>query len=196
MAAVGIATATAGIMVGTVTLTGIGLVMTEIVEFLSAGNIVIMLMLVGVICIILGTGLPTTASYVVVATLMAPVVVELAAENDLAVPLIAVHMFVFYFGLMADVSPPVGLAAYAAAAIAGADPMRVGWQGTWYEFRTRAAALHLHLQPGNPADRHRRAVASSSSWSAARRWPWWPSWRRCRASSSPATAGGRRRCCC
>jgi hypothetical protein len=67
---------------------------------------------------------------------MAPVVVALAAENDLAVPLIAVHMFVFYFGLMADVSPPVGLAAYAAAAIAGADPMRVGWQGTWYEFRT------------------------------------------------------------
>ena len=136
MAAVGIATATAGIMVGTVTLTGIGLVMAEIVEFLSQGNIVIMLVLVGVICIVLGTGLPTTASYVVVATLMAPVVVELAAENDLAVPLIAVHLFVFYFGLMADVSPPVGLAAYAAAAIAGADPMRVGWQGTWYEFRT------------------------------------------------------------
>jgi len=136
MAAVGIATAAAGIIVGTVTLTGIGLVMAEIVEFLSQGNIVAMLLLVGVICIILGTGLPTTASYVVVATLMAPVVVELAAENDLAVPLIAVHMFVFYFGLMADVSPPVGLAAYAAAAIAGADPMRVGWQGTWYEFRT------------------------------------------------------------
>ena len=136
MAAVGIATATAGIMVGTVTLTGIGLVMTEIVELLSGGNIVIMLVLVGVICIILGTGLPTTASYVVVATLMAPVVVELAAQNDLAVPLIAVHMFVFYFGLIADVSPPVGLAAYAAAAIAGADPMRVGWQGSWYELRT------------------------------------------------------------
>jgi hypothetical protein len=110
--------------------------MTEIVEFLSGGNIVIMLLLVGVICIVLGTGLPTTASYVVVATLMAPVVVELAAQNDLAVPLIAVHMFVFYFGLMADVSPPVGLAAYAAGAIAGADPMRVGWQGTWYELRT------------------------------------------------------------
>ncbi len=67
---------------------------------------------------------------------MAPVVVEIAAENDLAVPLIAVHMFVFYFGLMADVSPPVGLAAYAAAAIAGADPMKVGWQGTFYELRT------------------------------------------------------------
>ncbi len=136
MTGVGIATATAGILVGAVTLTGVGLVMTEIVEFLSGGSIVLMLLLVAVICIILGTGLPTTASYVVVATLMAPVVVELAATNDLAVPLIAVHMFVFYFGLMADVSPPVGLAAYAAGAIAGADPMEVGWQGTWYEFRT------------------------------------------------------------
>lgn len=136
MTGVGIATAAAGILVGTVTLTGIGLVMSEIVETLSGGSIVIMLLLVGVICIVLGAGLPTTASYVVVATLMAPVVVELAAQNDLAVPLIAVHMFVFYFGLMADVSPPVGLAAYAAGAIAGADPIKVGWQGTWYEFRT------------------------------------------------------------
>jgi TRAP transporter 4TM/12TM fusion protein len=136
MTAVGIATATAGIIVGTVTLTGIGLVMTEIVEFLSAGNFVFMLVLTGLICLVLGTGLPTTASYVVVATLMAPVVVELAAQNDVAVPLISVHMFVFYFGLMADVSPPVGLAAYAAGAIAGADPMKVGWQGMRYENRT------------------------------------------------------------
>jgi TRAP transporter 4TM/12TM fusion protein len=136
MAAVGIATATAGIIVGTVTLTGVGLVMTELVEFLSAGSFVMMLVLTGIICIVLGTGLPTTANYVVVATLMAPVVVDLAAQNDLAVPLIAVHMFVFYFGLMADVSPPVGLAAYAAGAIAGADPMKVGWQGMRYEVRT------------------------------------------------------------
>jgi len=147
MTAVGIATATAGILVGAVTLTGIGLVMTEIVEFLSGGSIVIMMVLVGVICIILGTGLPTTASYVVVATLMAPVVVELAAVNDLAVPLIAVHMFVFYFGLMADVSPPVGLAAYAAGAIAGADPMKVGWQGTWYEFRTALLPFIFMFNP-------------------------------------------------
>jgi len=136
MAAVGIATAAAGIIVGTVTLTGIGLVMTEIVEFLSAGNFVLMLVLIAFICLVLGTGLPTTASYVVVATLMAPVMVEIAALNDLVVPLIAVHMFVFYFGLMADVSPPVGLAAYAAGAIAGADPLKVGWQATIYESRT------------------------------------------------------------
>jgi TRAP transporter 4TM/12TM fusion protein len=136
MIAVGIATAGAGIIVGTVTLTGIGLVMTEIVETLSGGSFVIMLVLTGFICLVLGAGLPTTASYVVVATLMAPVIVDLASQNDIAVPLIAAHMFVFYFGLMADVSPPVGLAAYAAGAIAGADPMKVGWQGMRYEIRT------------------------------------------------------------
>lgn len=136
MIGVGIATAGAGIIVGTVTLTGIGLVMTEIVEALSAGSFVIMLVLTGLICLVLGAGLPTTASYVVVATLMAPVIVDLAAQNDIAVPLIAAHMFVFYFGLMADVSPPVGLAAYAAGAISGADPMKVGWQAMRYEIRT------------------------------------------------------------
>ncbi len=136
MTAVGIATAAAGIIVGTVSLTGIGLVMTEIVETVSGGNLIIMLMMTAVICLILGMGMPTTASYVVVATLMAPVLVELAAENDLAVPLVAVHMFVFYFGLMADVTPPVGLAAYAAAAISGADPVKTGIQGFRYEVRT------------------------------------------------------------
>jgi TRAP transporter 4TM/12TM fusion protein len=136
MIAVGVATAGAGIIVGTVTLTGMGLVMAEIVETLSAGSFVLMLMLTGLICLVLGAGLPTTASYVVVATLMAPVIVDLAGQNDLALPLISAHMFVFYFGLMADVSPPVGLAAYAAGAIAGADPMKVGWQGMRYESRT------------------------------------------------------------
>ncbi|MFA6264921.1 MAG: DUF3394 domain-containing protein, partial [Pseudolabrys sp.] len=136
MTSVGIATASAGIIVGTVSLTGIGLVMTEIVEAVSGGNLIIMLMLTAVICLILGMGMPTTASYVVVATLMAPVLVELAAQNDLAVPLVAVHLFVFYFGLMADVTPPVGLAAYAAAAISGADPVKTGVQAFRYEIRT------------------------------------------------------------
>jgi len=136
MTTVGIATATAGIIVGTVLLTGIGLVMTEIVEFISQGNLIAMLLLTAAICIVLGMGMPTTASYVVVATLMAPVIVNLAGQNDLAVPLVAVHMFVFYFGLMADVTPPVGLAAYAAAAISGADPVKTGYQGFLYEIRT------------------------------------------------------------
>ncbi|HEY2210330.1 MAG TPA: TRAP transporter permease [Bradyrhizobium sp.] len=136
MTSVGIATAAAGIIVGAVSLTGIGLVMTEIVETASGGNLMAMLMLTALICLILGIGMPTTANYVVVATLMAPVLVEVAQQNELAVPLVAVHLFVFYFGLMADVHPPAGLAAYAAAAISGADPIKTGLQGFWYEIRT------------------------------------------------------------
>jgi TRAP transporter 4TM/12TM fusion protein len=136
MTSVGIATACAGIIVGAVSLTGIGLVMTEIVETASGGNLMLMLIMTALVCLILGIGMPTTANYVVVATLMAPVLVEVAAQNDLAVPLVAVHLFVFYFGLMADVHPPAGLAAYAAAAISGADPIKTGLQGFWYEIRT------------------------------------------------------------
>jgi len=136
MIGIGIATATAGIIVGTVTLTGVGLVMTELVELISGGNLMIMLGMVAVICLILGMGLPTTANYIVVSTLMAPVVVELGAQSGLLVPLIAVHMFVFYFGLMADVTPPVGLASYAAAGIARCDPIRTGVTAFGYSIRT------------------------------------------------------------
>ncbi|MFL1455497.1 TRAP transporter permease [Marinobacter sp. GN3S48] len=136
MVGIGVATATAGIVVGTVTLTGIGLVMTEFVEFLSGGNLLLMLIFTAVISLILGMGLPTTANYIVVSTLMAPVIVTLGAQNGLIVPLIAVHLFVFYFGILADDTPPVGLAAYAAAAISGADPIRTGIQGFTYDIRT------------------------------------------------------------
>lgn len=136
MVAIGIATATAGIIVGTVTLTGIGLVMTDLVEAVSGGNVMIMLFMVAVISLILGMGLPTTANYIVVSTLMAPVVVEVGAQSGLVVPLIAVHMFVFYFGLMADVTPPVGLASYAAAGIAKCDPIKTGVTAFGYSIRT------------------------------------------------------------
>lgn len=136
MIGIGIATAAAGIIVGTVTLTGIGLVMTEFVEVVSGGNLLLMLLLVAVICLILGMGLPTTANYIVVSTLMAPVVVEIGAQNGLLVPLIAVHLFVFYFGLMADVTPPVGLASYAAAGIAKCDPIKTGVTAFGYSIRT------------------------------------------------------------
>ena len=136
MIGIGIATAAAGIIVGTVTLTGIGLVMTEFVEVISGGNLMVMLLMVAVICLILGMGLPTTANYIVVSTLMAPVVVELGSQSGLLVPLIAVHMFVFYFGLMADVTPPVGLASYAAAGIARTDPIKTGVTAFGYSIRT------------------------------------------------------------
>jgi TRAP transporter 4TM/12TM fusion protein len=136
MIGIGVATAAAGIIVGTVSLTGIGLVMTELVELLSGGNLIVMLLLVAFISLILGMGLPTTANYIVVSTLMAPVVVELGAQNGLLVPLIAVHLFVFYFGLMADVTPPVGLASFAAAAIARSDPIKTGITAFFYSMRT------------------------------------------------------------
>ncbi|WP_148862266.1 TRAP transporter permease [Marinobacter fonticola] len=136
MVGIGVATATAGIVVGTVTLTGIGLVMTEFVEFISGGNLLLMLIFTALISLLLGMGLPTTANYIVVSTLMAPVIVTLGAQNGLIVPLIAVHLFVFYFGILADDTPPVGLAAYAAAAISGADPIKTGVQGFTYDIRT------------------------------------------------------------
>ncbi|PWB60289.1 MAG: C4-dicarboxylate ABC transporter [Bradyrhizobiaceae bacterium] len=136
MISIAIATATAGIVVGTVTLTGLGLMMTEFVEFISGGNVIAMLVLIAFISLILGMGIPTTANYILVATLMAPVVVELGAQAGLAIPLIAVHLFVFYFGIMADITPPVGLAAFAAAAISKEDPIATGFQGALYSLRT------------------------------------------------------------
>ena len=136
MIGIGVATSAAGIVVGTVTLTGIGLVMTEFVEFISGGNLMLILFFTAIISLILGMGLPTTANYIVVSTLMAPVIVNLGAQNGLIVPLIAVHLFVFYFGILADDTPPVGLAAFAAAGISGGDPIRTGIQGFTYDIRT------------------------------------------------------------
>jgi TRAP transporter 4TM/12TM fusion protein len=136
MIGIGIATATAGIVVGTITLTGLGLMMTELVEFISGGNVILMLILIAAISLVLGMGIPTTANYILVATLMAPVVVDLGAQAGLPIPLIAVHLFVFYFGIMADITPPVGLAAFAAAAISKEDPIATGFQGAFYSLRT------------------------------------------------------------
>ncbi|MCF8087555.1 MAG: TRAP transporter permease [Desulfotignum sp.] len=136
MIGIGVATAAAGIVVGTVTLTGIGLVMTAFVEFISGGNLLLILLFTAIISLLLGMGLPTTANYIVVSTLMAPVIVHLGALNGLVVPLIAVHLFVFYFGILADDTPPVGLAAFAAAGISGGDPIRTGIQGFTYDIRT------------------------------------------------------------
>ena len=136
MIGIGVATAAAGIVVGTVTLTGIGLVMTEFVEYISGGNLALILFFTAVISLILGMGLPTTANYIVVSTLMAPVIVSLGAKAGLIVPLIAVHLFVFFFGILADDTPPVGLAAFAAAGISGGDPIRTGILGFGYDIRT------------------------------------------------------------
>ncbi|MFQ1897623.1 TRAP transporter permease [Aeromonas veronii] len=138
MIGIGIATATAGIIVGAVSQTGVGLVLADLVEFLSMGNLLLMLLLTALLSLILGMGLPTTANYIVVSSLLAPVVVTLGQQNGLIVPLIAVHLFVFYFGIMADVTPPVGLASFAAAAVSKGDPIKTGITAFYYSLRTAA----------------------------------------------------------
>ncbi len=138
MIGIGIATATAGIIVGAVSQTGVGSALADVVEVLSGGNILAILFLTAVLSLILGMGLPTTANYIVVSALLAPVIVTLGQQNGLIVPLIAVHLFVFYFGIMADVTPPVGLASFAAAAVSGGDPIRTGLVAFFYSLRTAA----------------------------------------------------------
>ena len=136
MVGVGIAIATAGIIVGAVGSTGLSTNLIIVIEFIAKDNVMILLFLTIILCLLLGMGLPTTANYVVVASLMATVLVDVGNASGFIFPLIAVHLFVFYFGLMADVTPPVGLASYAAAAISGGDPLKTGLQAFWYSLRT------------------------------------------------------------
>src|SRR3546814_17938349 len=91
--------------------------------------------------------MPTTANYILMATLMAPVVVELGAQSGMVIPLIAVHMFVFYYGIMADITPPVGLATFAAAAISGADPIKTGLPGVTYAIPTAVLPFLFVFNP-------------------------------------------------
>jgi TRAP transporter 4TM/12TM fusion protein len=116
------ATATAGIVVGTVTLTGLGGKIAGGIVDLANNQLFLILFFTMLASIVLGMGLPTTANYVVTASMAAPAI--LTAFPD--IPVIAVHMFVFYFGIVADITPPVSLAAYAGAGIAGANPMKSG----------------------------------------------------------------------
>ncbi|MCU0589276.1 MAG: TRAP transporter permease [Syntrophobacteraceae bacterium] len=121
---VAIACATAGIMVGVVTLTGIGLKMAGGLVDLAGGNLLLSLVFTMIASIILGMGVPTTATYVICSTIAAPALVLQG------VPVLAAHMFVFYFGIVADITPPVALAAYAGASIARANPFRTAVEST------------------------------------------------------------------
>ncbi|MBL1437091.1 MAG: TRAP transporter permease [Rhodobacteraceae bacterium] len=136
MIGIAVATGTAGIIVGTVGLTGAHLIIGEFIEYISGGSLILMLIYVAIFSLVLGMGLPTTATYIVIVSLMAPVIITVGAQSGLIVPLIAVHMFVFYFGILADDTPPVGLAAFAAAAISGGDPIKTGLIGFSYDIRT------------------------------------------------------------
>ncbi|MEM9250582.1 MAG: TRAP transporter permease [Pseudomonadota bacterium] len=147
MIGIGVATAAAGIIVATVTKTPIGTELAGLVEQLSGGILFLMLVFVGLFSLILGMGLPTTANYIVVSSLMASVVVSLGAQEGLIVPLIAAHLFVFYFGIMADVTPPVGLASFAAAAVSGGDPIKTGFTAFFYSLRTVALPFLFIYNP-------------------------------------------------
>jgi len=135
MCSVALATAAAGIIVGVVAM-GLGGLITEVIDVLSGGNIFLLLVITAVASLIIGMGLPTTATYIVMASLTAPVIVEVGAGMDFIVPLMSAHLFCFYFGILADDTPPVGLAAYAAAAIAKSPPIATGLQGFMYDIRT------------------------------------------------------------
>ena len=143
---IGIACGIAGIISVCITMTGLGGKLITYVVKLSGGNLFIALFLTMICCIILGMGVPTTANYIIMASLPAPILVQLASGIvvhgvALAVPLIAAHLYCFYFGILADDTPPVGLAAYAAAAIADTSPIATGIQGNQYDIRTAILPL-------------------------------------------------------
>ncbi|MFV9870126.1 MAG: TRAP transporter fused permease subunit [Anaplasma ovis] len=136
MLPVAVATATAGLVVGTVGLTGFGLTIGAFVDALAGGDMFVALLVTALICVVLGMGMPTTGCYIIVSTLVAPVLSMVAHKNGITAPPIALHLFVFYFGLMADVTPPVGIASYAAAAIASANSFKTGVQSFLYNIKT------------------------------------------------------------
>ncbi|MCB2187329.1 MAG: TRAP transporter permease [Deltaproteobacteria bacterium] len=146
MMGIGVAVAAAGIIVGVVNM-GLGGLITEIVEMIAGDNMYLLLLLTALACVLIGMGLPTTATYIVMASLTAVVIVELAPGAGVTVPLIAAHLFVFYFGILADDTPPVGLAAYAASAIAGTNPVRTGLQSFTYDIRTAILPFMFVFNP-------------------------------------------------
>ena len=141
MIGIAVAVAAAGIIVGSVSSTGLNNAMVGVVEAIAGSNVYILLGLTAVLCIVLGMGLPTTANYLVVASLLGGVLVELGSAAGLVLPLIAVHLYVLYYGLLADSTPPVCLAAFAASAISRADPLKTGVQSFLYDIRTAILPL-------------------------------------------------------
>lgn len=146
MMSVALACASAGIIVGVVNM-GLGGMIAYVVEILSHGNIFLLLLITAMASLIIGMGLPTTATYIVMASLTAPIIVQVGSLFDFIIPLMAAHLFCFYFGILADDTPPVGLAAYAAAAIAESEPIPTGIQGFLYDIRTSCIAFMFVFNP-------------------------------------------------
>ncbi len=121
---VSVACGIAGIISGVVTLTALGATLVSTIVPVAKQSVLLALFLTMLACIVLGMGVPTTANYIIMATTTAPILVEMG------IPLLAAHMFVFYFGIVADITPPVALAAYAGSAIADSNPLRTGLNAT------------------------------------------------------------------
>ncbi|MDR7419416.1 MAG: TRAP transporter permease [Armatimonadota bacterium] len=121
---VAVATAVVGIFIGIVTLSGLGLAFVSITVSLGQNNLFLTLIWIALACTIIGSGIPTTATYIILAAIAAPALIQMG------VPALAAHMFIFYFGVIADVTPPDALAAYAAAGIAKTDPLKTGFTAT------------------------------------------------------------------
>jgi TRAP transporter 4TM/12TM fusion protein len=139
MAGIAAACACCGVIIGVVTLTGLGLKMATLITEAAGGSLLLTLIFSVFASIILGMGLPTTATYIIMASMTAPAILTISATQNLGLPIVAVHLFVFYYGIVADDTPPVGLCAYAAAGIAGSDPIKTGWKS----FRLDLAAFTL-----------------------------------------------------
>ena len=121
---VAVATAVVGIFIGIMTLSGLGLAIVSLTVALGQNNLFLTLVFTMVACTIIGSGIPTTATYIILAAIAAPALIQMN------VPALSAHMFIFYFGVIADITPPDALAAYAAAGIAKTDPFQTGWTAT------------------------------------------------------------------
>ena len=146
MISVALACAAAGIIVGIVNM-GIGGMISDVVEYLSRGNLFLLLFITAMASLLIGMGLPTTATYIVMASLTAPIIVNVGGSYGYVIPIMAAHLFCFYFGILADDTPPVGLAAYAASAIAESKPIPTGIQGFLYDIRTSVIAFMFVINP-------------------------------------------------
>ncbi len=152
-----IACATAGIIIGVVTKTGVGLKLASALLDLAGGQLLPAMFFTMITSLILGMGVPTTANYVITSTIAAPALIQMG------IPILAAHMFVFYFGIIADVTPPVALAAFAGAGIAGSDPMRTGVNASKLAI---AAFVVPYIFVFNPVLLMINATAGTVLWSA------------------------------
>ncbi|GAB4074897.1 TRAP transporter permease [Barrientosiimonas marina] len=136
-----IACATAGILTGVVTMTGLGPIFSGLILDLANNQVFLVLLFTMVACIVMGLGLPTTATYIVLAAVMAPALVQLD------IPVLAAHLFVFYFGILADDTPPINLPAYATSGIAKSDPLKTGVQGFKFDMGALLLPFAFVLNP-------------------------------------------------